>query len=59
MMKKPTLKSIQRSRLVVRREVIVLLTPLELGRVAGGWTQDWPCDPTESRARGGCAETAV
>lgn len=48
-MKKPANKTIQRRKLVVQREVISELTPLQLGKVVGGWTQDWPCGGASDR----------
>jgi hypothetical protein len=53
-MKKPTDK-MQRRKLVLRRETITELTPLQLERVAGGWTFDPPCPPWGSQMQYTCA----
>lgn len=42
-MKKPTDKTAKRRKLALRAEAIALLTPLQLGKVGGGWTWEWPC----------------
>jgi hypothetical protein len=57
-MQKPTNKTIQRRKLVVQREVISELTRQQLGKVAGGWTQDWPCQGASDQPHYTCqAET--
>jgi hypothetical protein len=44
-MKKPTSKTSQRRKLVLRSETLIELTRVQLTKVAGGWTWDdgWPC----------------
>jgi hypothetical protein len=42
-MKKPTDKASQRRKLVLRSETITELTQVQLTKVAGGYTLDWPC----------------
>jgi hypothetical protein len=42
-MKKPTDKTSQRRKLVLRSETITELTRVQLTKVAGGWTWEWPC----------------
>ena len=37
-MKKLASKTTKRQQLVLRRETIIELTPLQLERIAGGWT---------------------
>ena len=57
MMKKPTNKTTQRRRLVLGRETIAVLTPLQLGRVVAGLEEGDDdgdcsylntCDPTQN-----------
>jgi hypothetical protein len=57
-MKKPTNKTIQRRTLVLRSEAVVVLTPVQLKEVAGGWTQDWPCGG-ESQQQNFCADQTI
>jgi hypothetical protein len=42
-MKKPTDKTTKLRKLVLRSQTITELTPLQLGKVAGGWTNEWDC----------------
>jgi hypothetical protein len=56
-MKKPTFKTTQRRKLVLRRETVIELTPLQLTKVAGGWTMDWPCEPNSQQAL--CADETI
>jgi len=57
-MKKPTVKTIQRRKLVLRAEAIVELTPTQLEKVGGGWTWEWPCDGASNQNRQ-CANTVI
>jgi hypothetical protein len=57
-MKKPTVKTIQRRKLALRAEAIVLLTPTQLDKVGGGWTWEWPCGGASQQGQL-CAETAI
>lgn len=49
-MKKPTDKTMQRRKLALRAEAIALLTPVQLGKVGGGWTWEWPCGGASQQA---------
>jgi hypothetical protein len=57
-MKKPTDK-MQRRKLVLRRETVTELTPLQLERVAGGWSFDPPCPPWGSQLNYTCATDQI
>jgi hypothetical protein len=56
-MKKATDKTIQRRKLVLRSEAVTVLTPVQLTRVAGGWTQDWPCGGVSQQQNSCVTET--
>lgn len=57
-MKKPTDKTIQRRKLVLRSEAVTVLTPVQLTKVTGGWTQDWPCGGT-SQQQNSCVDETI
>ena len=46
-MKRTTDKTIRHRKLVLRGETITELTPLQLTKVAGGWTIGFPCRDSE------------
>jgi hypothetical protein len=45
-MKKATDKTARRRKLVLRSEAVIVLTPPQLRKVVGGWSDDWPCGGT-------------
>ncbi len=56
-MKKPT-NNTRHRKLVVRFETLSQLTPLQLEKVVGGWTDWWPCQGA-SEAQKVCAEQPI
>ena len=58
-MKKPTDKTPQRRTLVLRRETITELTLPQLGKIVGGWTQDYACGTEKASQLHVCVEDPI